>query len=232
MRGPSTAVSELRSCPTLPNPWPGACSDNFATSKKSAESSTHRAASPQMYLHPWRFKQSGTCSVHVAGRCRLRTSMRKSQLRWVSAWSEGRPVLSSLSMACGGLAAACINAAGCFVLTMASKLPLAKKYQSWVSSESAEQMTDMLPSSALFIHFSLELIRFCVCLETFISSAGTSPAATCDFHVSSCCSAGGCCTERRAASPLPASSFPAEALAVGQSAEDGNDIHASHTGPL
>ena len=27
MRGPSTAVSELRSCPTLPNPWPGACSD-------------------------------------------------------------------------------------------------------------------------------------------------------------------------------------------------------------
>ena len=27
MRGPSTAVSELCSCPTLPNPWPGACSD-------------------------------------------------------------------------------------------------------------------------------------------------------------------------------------------------------------
>ena len=27
VRGPSTAVSELRSCPTLPNPWPGACSD-------------------------------------------------------------------------------------------------------------------------------------------------------------------------------------------------------------
>ena len=27
VRGPSTAVSELRSCPTLPNLWPGACSD-------------------------------------------------------------------------------------------------------------------------------------------------------------------------------------------------------------
>ena len=27
VRGPSTAVSELRSRPTLPNPWPGACSD-------------------------------------------------------------------------------------------------------------------------------------------------------------------------------------------------------------
>ena len=27
VRGPSTAVSELRSCPTLPNPWPGVCSD-------------------------------------------------------------------------------------------------------------------------------------------------------------------------------------------------------------
>ena len=27
VRDPSTAVFELRSCPTLPNPWPGACSD-------------------------------------------------------------------------------------------------------------------------------------------------------------------------------------------------------------
>ena len=45
-------------------------------------------------------------------------------------------------------------------------------------------------------------------------------------------SAGGCCTERRAASPVPAGSVPAEAVAVDLSAEDGNDIHASHTGPL
>ena len=45
-------------------------------------------------------------------------------------------------------------------------------------------------------------------------------------------SAGGCRTECRAASPVPASSFPAEAVAVGLSAEDGNDIHASHTGLL
>ena len=40
----------------------------------------------------------------------------------------GLPVLGSLSVACGGLAAAWINAAGFFVLTMASKLPSAKKY--------------------------------------------------------------------------------------------------------
>ena len=66
----------------------------------------------------------------------------------------GSPVLRSLSVACGGLPAAWINAAGFFVLTMASKLQLAKKYQRWVFSELAEQMTDMLPSSALFIHFS------------------------------------------------------------------------------
>eukprot|EP00891_Asterochloris_glomerata_P004214 jgi/Astpho2/4214/Aster-05178 len=31
----------------------------YATSRKSAESSTHRAASPQMYLHPWISRQSG-----------------------------------------------------------------------------------------------------------------------------------------------------------------------------
>ena len=57
-------------------------------------------------------------------------------------------------MACGGLAAAWISAAGCFVLTMASELPSARKYQRWVFSGLAEQMTDMLRSSALFIHFS------------------------------------------------------------------------------
>ena len=67
----------------------------------------------------------------------------------------GSPVLRSLSVACGGLPAAWINAAGLFILTMASKLRSAKKYQRWVFSELAEQMTDMLPSSALFIHFSL-----------------------------------------------------------------------------
>ena len=41
-----------------------------------------------------------------------------------------------------------------FALTMASKLPLAKKSQRWVFSGLAEQITDMLPSSALFMHFS------------------------------------------------------------------------------
>ena len=39
----------------------------------------------------------------------------------------GSPVLRSLSVACGGLAAAWINAAGFFVLTMAPKLPSANK---------------------------------------------------------------------------------------------------------
>ena len=34
--------------------------------------------------------------------------------------------------------------------------------------------------------------------------------------------AGGCCTETSTASPVPAESFSAEALAVGLSAEDGN----------
>ena len=46
-------------------------------------------------------------------------------------------------------------------------------------------MTDMIPSSALFIHFSpSDSISV---LQRSISSAGTSPAATCDFHASSCC---------------------------------------------
>ena len=57
-------------------------------------------------------------------------------------------------MDCDGLASAWINEAGVFALTMASKLPSAKKSQRWVFSGLAEQMTDMLPSSALFIHSS------------------------------------------------------------------------------
>ena len=34
MRGPSTAVSELRSCPALPNLWPGAYSDHLCHLKE------------------------------------------------------------------------------------------------------------------------------------------------------------------------------------------------------
>ena len=83
-------------------------------------------------------------------------------------------------MDCGGLALAWTDEAGFLVLTMASKLPSAKKYQRWVFSELAEQMTDMLPSSASSIHFSLS--DSVSVLKCFISSAGT-----CDFHVSNCC---------------------------------------------
>ena len=157
--------------------------------------------------------------------------MRRWQLRCV--WtSEGSPVLRSMSVDCGGLASAWINEAGVFALTMASKLPSAKKSQRWVFSGLAEQMTDMLPSSALFIHFSPS--DSLSVLKRSISSAGTSPAATCDFHASSCClnvqvdaalSAGQLRLSLQKA-------FPAEAVAVGLSAEDGNDVHASHTGPL
>ena len=136
-----------------------------------------------------------------------------------------------MSVDCGGLALAWTDEAGFLVLTMASKLPSAKKYQRWVFSELAEQMTDMLPSSALFIHFSLS--DSVSVLKCSISSAGTVSVATCDFNAKLLLEpAGGCCTERRAASPVPASSFPAEAMAVDLSAEDGNDVHASHTGPL
>ena len=105
--------------------------------------------------------------------------MRKWQLRWV--WtSEGLPVLRSMSVDCGGLASAWIREAGVFALTMASKLPSARKSQRWVFSGLAQQMTDMPPSSALFIHRVSVLKRSSSC-------AGTSPVATCDFHASSCC---------------------------------------------
>ena len=83
-------------------------------------------------------------------------------------------------MDCGGLALAWTDRAGFLVLTMASKLPSAKKYQRWVFSELAEQMTDMLPSSASSIHFSLS--GSVSVLKCSISSAGT-----CDFHASNCC---------------------------------------------
>ena len=143
-------LSELRSCPPLPKFGLVHAVTIYATSRRSAESNTHRAASPQMYPHPWRSRRSGTWSVHVAGRCRLRTSTRKWQLRWVPAWSE-RLV----------------------------------------------QKSDGVSDTSLLL-----------------------------------ASAGGCRTERGAASPGPANSFPAEAVAVGLPAEDGNDFHASHTGPL
>ena len=65
--------------------------------------------------------------------------MRKWQLRCV--WtSEGRPVLRSMSVDCGGLASAWINEAGVFALTMASELPFAKKSQRWVFSGLADQI--------------------------------------------------------------------------------------------
>ena len=60
-----------------------------------------------MYLHLWRSRQLGTWSVHVAERCRLKTSMRQWQLRWVSAWS--RAYCANNMMAC---------------LTLACRLPL------------------------------------------------------------------------------------------------------------
>ena len=96
---------------------------------------------------------------------------------------RGLPCFEVDLVDCGGLASAWINEAGVFAVTMASKL--AKKSQRWVFSGLAEQMTDMLPSSALYIHFSPS--DFLSVLKCSISSAGTSPAATCDFHASSCC---------------------------------------------
>ena len=57
VRGPSTAVSELRPCPALPNFGLVHAVIIYATSRRSAGSNTHRAASPQMYPHPWRFRQ-------------------------------------------------------------------------------------------------------------------------------------------------------------------------------
>ena len=68
---------------------------------------------------------------------------------------EGLPVLGSLSVDCGGLASAWINGAGFCALTMACKLPSAELYQRWVPPESAERMTDMLPSSAVFVLLSM-----------------------------------------------------------------------------
>ena len=128
---PLHSVSELHSSLALPNSGLVRAVIICATSRKSAESSTHRAASPQMYPHPWSFRQLGIWSVHVARRCRLRTSMRRWQLRCV--WtSEGFPVLRSMSVECGGLASTWINEAGVFALIMASKLPSAKKSQRWV----------------------------------------------------------------------------------------------------
>ena len=66
MRGHSTAASELHSSLALPNFGLVRAVIICAISRKSAESSTHRAASPQMYPHPWRFRQLGTWSVHMA----------------------------------------------------------------------------------------------------------------------------------------------------------------------
>ena len=97
-------------------------------------------------------------------------------------------------------------------------------------SELAEQMTDMLPSSGLFIHFSLS--DSVSVLKPSSAQLAQVQLLLVTFHASSCCSAGGCRTERGAASPVSAGSFPAEAVAVGLFAEDGNDVHASHTGSL
>ena len=164
-------------------------------------------------------------------RCRLRIAMRKWQLRWVWSWSEGLSVLGSLSVDCGGLTSAWINQAGFCALTVASKLPSAELYQRWVLPESAERMTDMLPSSAMFIILST---RSSVCLEAFHQLSW--PKTSCCLQLPSVKllheSAGGCCTECRTASPVPADSSSAEDLVVGLSAEVGNDTLASHAGPL
>ena len=127
VRGHSTAMSELHSSLALPNFGLGCAVIICATSRKSAESSTHRAASPQMYPHPWRFRQLGTWSVPVARRCRLRTSMRRWQLRCV--WTaEGLPVLRSMSVDCGGLASAWINEAGVFALTQGFQAAIGQEF--------------------------------------------------------------------------------------------------------
>ena len=52
-----------------------------------------------------------------------------------------------------------------------------------------------------------------------------TPACCLHLQVDAALSAGQLCQSLQAA-------FPAEAVAVDLSAEDGNDIHASHTGPL
>ena len=56
-------LSELRSCPALPKFGLVHAVIIYATSRRSAESNTHRAASPQMYPHPWRSRRSRTWST-------------------------------------------------------------------------------------------------------------------------------------------------------------------------
>ena len=151
MRGPSTAVSELRSCPALPNLWPGACSDYLCHLKEVRREQYSQGRITSDVPAPLEIQ-----AVRDLVRARGKEMQAENLNAQVAAQvCMGLPVLRALSVACGGLAAAWINAAGFFVLTMASKLPSAKKYQRWVFSELAEQMTDMLPSSALFIHLSL-----------------------------------------------------------------------------
>ena len=88
-----------------------------------------------------------------------------------------------MSVDCGGLASAWIDEAGFFALTMASKLPSAKKYQRWVFSELAEQMTDMLPSSALFNHFSLsDSVSVLKCSHRICPQAALADLAVATFH--------------------------------------------------
>ena len=58
--GPSPAVPALHSSLAIPSFGLVCAVIIYATSMKSAESSTHRAASPQMYLHPWRSRQLET----------------------------------------------------------------------------------------------------------------------------------------------------------------------------
>ena len=91
--------------------------------------------------------------------------------------------LGSLSVDCGGLASAWIDEAGFFALTITSKLPSAKKYQRWVFSELAEQMTDMLPSSALFNHFSLsDSVSVLKCSHRICPQAALADLAVAIFH--------------------------------------------------
>ena len=146
-------MSELHSSLALPNFGLVCAVILCATSRKSAESSTHRAASPQMYA-PLEIQ---------AVRDLVRARGKEMQAENLNAQVAAQVCMDLRGLPCfevdvGGLwwaGSAWINEAGVFALTMASKLPSAKKSQRWVFSGLAEQMTDMLPSSALFIHFSL-----------------------------------------------------------------------------
>ena len=153
MRGPSTAVSELRSCPALPNLWPGACSDYLCHLKEVRREQYSQGRITSDVPAPLEIQ---------AVRDLVRARGKEMQAENLNAQVAAQVCMDLRGLPCFEVDVGGLWWAGISLDQRSWRLCPDHGFQAAIGQEVsalgvlrvAEQTTDMLRSSALFIHFS------------------------------------------------------------------------------